>query len=296
MRFVVLIMLALGAMPMLLAGRLQAQSPFVLKQAAAERGRMSAAQVDTSVVMEYAYKGANPEKKGRKDMIMAFDAQGNKTLEARCDAKGEIDTKVVYKFDAQQRCTEQEHYMQFQTLSYTIKNSYNAQNLLSEAVVQDQMTNSSGRKTVYVYAKGNLSELRYMNANGKIGYKDVYTYDAKGNCTKIVRYRADESIDYKEQMSYDDKGNVLETQRFTGMEFDETTAKLEKKTTFKYDDKGNVLEEAVFTPSKGKDVLSEKLVHSYDAAGLLLQTVVWGGKKAPIKPVTLRKFSFHKRL
>lgn len=109
---------------------------------------------------------------------------------------------------------------------------------------------------------------------------------------KLVRYRVDESIEYKEAMSYDAQRRCTETQRLVGMEFDEATAKLEKKTTYKYDAQGNVVEEAVVN---AKNKLESKLVHSYNAGGMLVQTVVWGGKKAPAKPITLRKYVLHTR-
>jgi uncharacterized protein RhaS with RHS repeats len=271
-----------------------AQLPSVVKKQRAERERIAAAKIDTITVVEYAYKGANPEKTGRPDTKLAFDERGNKTLEARLNAKGEVDTKQTFAYDANNNCTELKSFMEFETLSYTLKSSYNAQNLLTEAVNEDNMSKSgSGRKQVYAYnGKGQLAEMKYLDSKGTVGYRDVYSYDDKGNCVKAVRYRVDESIEFKETMSYDAQGRCTETQRFVGMEFDEATAKLEKKTTYKYDAQGNVTEEAVMN---AKNKLESKLVHSYDAQGLLAQTIVWGGKKAPAKPMTLRKYVLHTR-
>ncbi len=270
------------------ANAAQAQLPSVIKKMNLERERFKAAKIDTVIVMEYGYKGTTPEKKGRQDMILAYNTNGNITLEGRCDAKGGIDTKVTYSYNNKNAVSEIKSYMQFETLSYTLKHSYNGANLLTEAVYDDNMSKGSGRKQVYSYKKERLAECKYVNANATIGYRDVYSYNDKGDCIKSIRYRADNSIDNKEEMKYDAQGNLAEVTRFTGMEMDESSAKIERKTTYKYDAQGNVVEEMVLN-AKGKP--ESKLVHSYDARGILTQTVVWSSKKgtAPT-PSLLRKY------
>jgi YD repeat-containing protein len=158
----------------------QAQLPSILQKMKAERERIAAAKIDTITIVEYAYKGANPEKTGRPDTKLAFDERGNKTLEARLNAKGEVDTKQTFTYNAANVCTEMKSFMEFETLSYTVKHSYNAQNLLTEAVNEDNMSKSgSGRKQVYSYdGSGRLTEMKYLDSKGTVGYRDVYSYDA----------------------------------------------------------------------------------------------------------------------
>jgi hypothetical protein len=280
-------------------------TPIALNKERVERERFAAAKIDSATVVEYAYKGANPEKTGRKDMLFTYDERGNKTLEARLNAKGEVDTKMTFRYNGTQ-CSEQQSFMQFETLSYTLKYSYDAAGALTEAVYEDQMSaKGGGRKLVYEYTPQQpapaLAQVKYVSSNGKVGYLDAYSYDAStppaaSKCVKVMRLRADESIEFKETWGYDVRGNLAMILRFGGMEFDEATAKLERKTMLTYDAEGNLLEEATFN---GKNKLESKLVHTYSTIGgqkLLTQTVVWSGKKgAAPKPAVLRKYEFHTR-
>lgn len=270
-----------------------AQPPVIFRQEIREPEQISSAKIDTMIVMEFVYKGAKPEKKGRKDMIIAYNEKGKKTLEARCDAQGEIDSKTVYTYTPEGKIFEIQSYTQFSTLTSTLTHKYDSDQRLKEAIFTDQLSKGSGRKYVYSYKKNLAKEQKYLNANGSVGYKDVYTYNDKGYCVKIMRYRADESIDYKEEMKYDNNGNCTEIVRFTGMEFDEKTAKQEKKTIYVYNSAALMSEETVLDL---KNKPESKNTYTYLDTGVLSGIIVWKGKKgAPLKPTLLRKYSVQSR-
>ena len=272
-----------------------AQPPQTREKLDKERAKIQAQKIDSIVVWEYALKGNKPEKKGRQDMLVRYDKNGNKVLEGRYN-KEDIDTKQEFAYNDKNYLTELTSFMQFNTPGFTWKYKYDEKGRPTEAVYSSQMSNASQRQTfhyregLFTANDGVLTEVKFYITKDKVGYRDVYSYDDKSVCTKSVRYRIDDSIEKKEEYKYDASGRLVEIATFGGMEFDEKTAKLVSKKVFTYDDKGNITSES---DMNAKNQLTAKLVHVYDADGRVTETTVSSPtKKPPVKPTTLRKYIY----
>jgi hypothetical protein len=259
-----------------------------------EREKVQAQKIDSVIVWEYALKGNKPEKKGRMDMLIRYDKNGNKLLEGRYN-KEEIDTKQEFVYNDKNYLSEQTSFMQYNTPGFTWKYTYDEKGRPTEAVYSSQMSNASQRQTfhyregLFTANDGVLLEVKFYITKNKVGYRDVYTYDDKGVCTKSMRFRIDDSIEKKEEYKYDANGRVSEIAVFGGMEFDEKTAKLVSKKVITYDDKGNITSES---ETNAKNQLTSKFAHVYDASGRITETTVSSSKKPPVKPVTVRKYVY----
>jgi hypothetical protein len=271
-----------------------AQPPQTRASLDKERAKIQAQKIDSVIVWEYALKGNKPEKKGRMDMLVRYDKNGNKTLEGRYN-KEEIDTKQEYAYTDKNYLDAQTSFMQYNTPGFTWKYAYDDKGRPTEAVYSSEMSKSSQRQTfhyregLFTANDGVLLEVKFYITKDKVGYRDVYTYDDKGICTKSMRFRIDDSIEKKEEYKYDVSGRLTEIASFGGMEFDEKTAKLLSKKVLVYDDKGNLTSES---ESNAKNQLMSKFAHLYDADGRVIETTVSSGKKPPVKPTTLRKYIY----
>lgn len=272
-----------------------AQIPQTPEKLESARKKIQAQKIDSVIVWEYALKGNKPEKKGRMDMLIRYDKNGNKTLEGRYN-KDIIDTKQEFVFNDKNQLAETTNFMEFNTPGFTWKYQYDEKGRTTEAVYSSQMSNSSQRQ-VFKYREGLftandgvLTEVKFYIAKDKVGYRDVISYDdATKRATKLIRFRIDDSIEKKEEYKYDANGNLTEIAIFGGMEFDEKSAKLQSKKVFTYDANGNITSE---TENTAKNVIVSKLVHSYDATGKVIETTVWSAKKPPAKPAYLRKYVY----
>ncbi|TAE32478.1 MAG: hypothetical protein EAZ92_01570 [Candidatus Kapaibacterium sp.] len=272
----------------------EAQPPQTRATLDKERAKIQAQKIDSIVVWEYALKGNKPEKKGRMDMLIRYDKNGNKTLEGRYN-KAEIDTKQEFVYNDKNYLAEQTSFMQYNTPGFTWKYQYDDKGRPTEAVYSSQMSNANQRQTfkyregLFTANDGVLLEVKFYITKDKVGYRDVYSYDDKAICVKSLRYRIDDSIEKKEEYKYDASGRLTEIAVFGGMEFDEKAAKLVSKKVFTYDDKGNLMSEV---ETNVKSQLTSQLVHTYDADGRITESTVSSGKKPPVKPVTVRKYVY----
>jgi hypothetical protein len=278
---------------------LLAQAPQTPAQYDKERQKVAAQKLDSVIITEYALKGGKPEKKGRLDMLQCYDKNGNKIFEGRYD-KDQIDTKQTFQYDANNHLSELQSYMQFNTLSYTRRFTYDDKGRVQEAKNESNMSKNAERQTfhyregLFTANDGVLTEVKFYIAPNKVGYRDVFTYEDKSGkpvpaCTKMIRYRIDNSIEKRENYKYDANGNLVEIATWGNMEFDEATAKLVSKKTFTYDTNGAMTSES---ETNAKNQLLAKSVHTYDASGKLAETTVWYAKKPPAKPNTLRKYAY----
>ncbi|MCU0426032.1 MAG: hypothetical protein MUF71_10445 [Candidatus Kapabacteria bacterium] len=272
-----------------------AQVPLTPEKIEKERQKILAQKIDSVIVWEFALKNNKPEKKGRMDMLIRYDKNGNKVLEGRYN-KDVIDTRQEFVYNDKNQLTETTNFMEFNTPGFTWKYEYDEKGRTKEAVYSSNMSNSSQRQTfhyregLFTANDGVLTEVKFYITKDKVGYRDVITYDDQTKRpVKMIRFRIDDSIEKKEEYKYDANGNISEIAVFGGMEFDEKTAKLQSKKVFTYDANGNVASES---ETNAKNQLTSKLVHTYDASGKLAETTVSSGKKPPVKPSYVRKYVY----
>lgn len=272
-----------------------AQVPQTPEKIEKERQKILAQKIDSVVIWEYALKNNKPEKKGRMDMLIRYDKNGNKVLEGRYN-KDLIDTKQEFTYNEKYQLTETTNFMEFNTPGFTWKYTYDDKGRTKEAAYSSNMSNSSQRQTfhyregLFTANDGVLTEVKFYITKDKVGYRDVISYDdATKRPLKMTRFRIDDSIEKKEEYKYDAAGNLSEIAIFGGMEFDEKTGKLQSKKMFTYDANGNMTSES---ETNAKNQLTVKLVHTYDASGKIVETTVSSGKKPPVKPSYVRKYVY----
>jgi uncharacterized protein RhaS with RHS repeats len=272
-----------------------AEPPETAQSREKERLKILAQKIDSVVVWEFTIKGKKPEKKGRMDMMIRYDKNGN-IMEKGFYNKGEIDTKQAFKYDEQNRLVEEIALTQFGSPGSSWKYRYDDKGRVVESAYFTELSSANQRKTfhyrdgLFTANDGALVEMKFYVSAKKVGYRDVYSYnDTTKRCVKTTRFRADDSIESKEEYEYDAAGNLREIRFYSDMEYDEKSAKLIWKKIFTYDAKGNLVEEVEFN-SKGK--MNAKQTHAYDAQGRLAETTIFEAKKPPFKPAYIRKYVY----
>jgi len=122
---------------------------------------------ETQAIMDKLKKGEKLQtiKMSEEHKTFAYDGNGNMIEEVSFSAKGDIVSKISYKYDANNNLAE---------MSESIPQRMSKGKTLIK-------TESVSEKTTYAYdSKGNLSEENAFSVDGSISSKTVYTYDEFG--------------------------------------------------------------------------------------------------------------------
>lgn len=195
---------------------------------------------------------------------MVYTPEGFLQSQILYDAEGGILRGKKLEYDASHNLTEEKEYDQNDQLLYKTVYAYDENNQrIKEEFYNSDLTLRDYR--LFQYDKtGQLTEERYFFDAGDAFEKRTYTYDDSGHKTVENRFDAEGTHTYRMRYRYDERGNRLEENNDLNLRY-QGRHSVVKYTYDAHDKKTMEYKET----QEGE--LSEKILFSYDSAGLLLE-------------------------
>jgi hypothetical protein len=186
-----------------------------------------------------------------------FNIYGNKILDTKFLPDGKSDKNYTYKYDKDNRRTEENQYGRDGKLIRTISYTYDSNGYL----IEDNSIEGNGKpgkKITYLYdEKGNVIEDDSYNGEGKLQKKFTYKYDIKGNKTENYRYSADSILEKKVYCTYDIQNNIIDESSYKSD--DRPIAKY--LYIYKYDNQNNWIEKIRISGGKVEEILKREVAY-----------------------------------
>jgi hypothetical protein len=186
-----------------------------------------------------------------------FNSYGNKTVDTKFLPNGISDKNYIYKYDRNNRRSEENQYARDGKLIRTISYKYDSNgHLIEDSSIEGN--GKPGKKIAYQYdEKWNVIEDDSYNGEGKLQKKFTYKYDTKGNKTENFRYNADGILEKKIFYTYDIQNNIVEESSY------KPDGKLiwEYSYMYKYDNQNNWIEKIRIAGGKAEEILNREVVY-----------------------------------
>lgn len=137
-----------------------------------------------------------------------FNQKGNTVEENGYDSDGDLNYKILYKYDKQGNIIEWKQYDTDESLSSKGVPKYDKQGNIVEWKQYDADGNLQYKRLID--KQGNIIEWNEYDADGNLEYKILYKYDENGNSIEeIANDFSGKSDEYKYEYEFDNKGNWI---------------------------------------------------------------------------------------
>ncbi|MCR4823087.1 MAG: hypothetical protein K5873_09480 [Treponema sp.] len=142
-------------------------------------------------------------------MTATYDARGNKIDESEYNSSNNLVNRTIWRINGKQ--ADESYYNADGALLSKIITKYDDQDRVAE-VAQYQSSGNLDEKALYTYNDaGKLSEISYSDGKGKQTKKVVYRFDASYQITEEQTYNSENKLIVRVIFKYDDAGNVIKT-------------------------------------------------------------------------------------
>ena len=142
-------------------------------------------------------------------MTTSYDAAGNKVEESEFNSSNNLSNRTIWRINGKQ--VDESYYNADGALLSKIITKYDDQNRVAE-VAQYHASGFLEEKSLYAYNDaGKLSEISYFNGAGNQSKKVVYRFDASYQITEEQTYNAVNKLIVRVIYKYDGNGNIIKT-------------------------------------------------------------------------------------
>jgi hypothetical protein len=215
------------------------------KDEESERKQVAANKIKTITQWSYRFSEGKPNPTGAKTTVTNYDKNGNPIEITNFKSNGEISSRLVYKYNAQNLKIEYVQYQKFNKnspLEITYKQSfhYNSKGLKTQEVVFD---GGAGYRILYeYYPDDQLKEIQKFGAGNRIEERWVYSY--KDLNQEISLMKPDKVLSSMQRKEFNSKKKLLSDIRL------DNQGNEQRRIVYKYDSKDRMIEMEEFYAGK----------------------------------------------